>query len=54
MKDIDWGKEGSRAGVASVVALFVGLLLKALGAGKWVVAGGAGAIGGMVAVAAVA
>jgi len=54
MNNIDWGKEASRAGVAAVVALLAGMVLKALGAGKWVVAGGAGAVGGIVAAAAIA
>jgi hypothetical protein len=54
MEDINWAKEASRAGVAAVVALLVGLILKAFGAGKGVGAGGAGALGGVVAVAAIA
>jgi len=51
MNQFDWAKEGGRAGVAAIVAFLVGLLMKALGAGKWVVAGVSGAVGGMAAVA---
>jgi hypothetical protein len=51
--DIDMGKEFARAAVAAVVAFIAGLILKAMGFGKWVVAGGSGAAGGLVAVAAV-
>jgi hypothetical protein len=51
---IDWNKEAGRAAVAATVAFLVGLLLKTLGAGKWVVAGVSGAAGGIAAVAALA
>jgi hypothetical protein len=54
MEQVDWGKEAARAGIAAVVAFLVGLLLKSLGAGKWVVGGASGAIGGIAAVAAFA
>lgn len=53
MKDINLGKEVSRAGVSAIVAFIAGPILKALGAGKWLVVGGAGAVGGIVAVAAI-
>jgi uncharacterized membrane protein YjjP (DUF1212 family) len=48
---INFPKELGRAIVAAVVALLAGLLLKALGAGKWLTAAGSGAIGGVVAIA---
>lgn len=51
MKNIDIGKELGSAAVASLVAFFVGLILKALGAGKWLIAGGSGAAGSLAAVA---
>jgi hypothetical protein len=47
-------RELTKAGIASAVAFFVGLILKALGAGKWVIAAGSGAVGGVVAVAMIA
>lgn len=43
-------KELGRAAIAAVVAFFAALLLKALGAGKWLAAAGSGAIGGIAAV----
>jgi hypothetical protein len=54
MEDINVPKELGRAAVAAIVAFFLALLLKALGAGKWLAAAGSGAIGGVVAIAAVA
>jgi len=54
MENIDFGKELGRAAIAAVVAFFVALMLKALGAGKWLVAAGSGAVGGLAAVAVVA
>ena len=51
MKPIDIRRELAIAAVASLVAFFVGLILKALGAGKWLVAAGSGATGGLAAVA---
>jgi hypothetical protein len=52
--DIDVPKELGRAVIAAIVALIVGLILKAMGAGKWLVAGASGAVGGIAAVAVVA
>ena len=54
MENINFGKEMSRAALAAVVAFFVALILKAFGAGKWLVAAGSGAAGGLAAVAVVA
>ncbi len=54
MDNINIPKELGRAAVAAVVALFVGLLLKAMGAGKWLAAAGSGAVGGVVAIAVIA
>lgn len=51
MKPIDIRKELARTAVASLVAFFVGLILKAFGAGKWLVAAGSGAAGSLAAVA---
>jgi hypothetical protein len=52
--NIDGPKELGRAVVAAIVTLIVGLILKAMGAGKWFVAGASGAVGGIAAVAVVA
>jgi hypothetical protein len=52
--DINGPKELGRAVIAAIVALVVGLILKAMGAGKWLVAGASGAVGGIAAVAVVA
>jgi hypothetical protein len=54
MEGIDFGKEISRAAIAALVAFFAGLALQAIGAGRWVVAGMSGAVGGLAAVAVVA
>jgi hypothetical protein len=54
MENINVPKELGRAAVAAVVAFFMALFLKALGAGKWLAAAGSGAIGGMAAIAAIA
>jgi hypothetical protein len=50
MNEFSAGKEAARAVIVWIVALLAGLLLKALGAGKWLSA----AAGGVVALAAVA
>jgi hypothetical protein len=47
-------KELGRAAIAAIAAFFAALLLKALGAGKWLTAAGSGAIGGMAAIAVIA
>ena len=54
MDNINFPKELGRAAIAAVVAFFAALLLKAFGAGKWFVAAGSGAIGGMAAIAVLA
>jgi hypothetical protein len=54
VENIDFGKELSRAALAAGAEFIVALLLKALGAGKWLVAAGSGAVGGLAAVAIVA
>lgn len=54
MNNSNFPKELGRALVAWVIALLVGVILKALGAGKWLAAAGSGAIGGVVAVAVIA
>jgi hypothetical protein len=54
MRNVNIPKEVGRAVLASVVAFFMAVLLKALGAGKWFVAAASGATGGVVALAAVA
>ena len=54
MDKINVPKELGRAAVAAVVAFFITLFLKALGAGKWLAAAGGGAVGGVVAIAAIA
>lgn len=54
MGNIDFREELGRAAVASVVAFVAALVLKAFGAGKWIVAAGSGAVGGVAAVALVA
>jgi hypothetical protein len=54
MGNIDLPKELGQSAIAAIAAFFVGLLLKALGAGKWLVAGGGGAAGGIIASAVVA
>lgn len=54
MGPVDWSKEAARAGIAAVAAFFAALVLRALGAGKWVVAGASGAVGGIAAIAVIA
>ncbi len=54
MDKIDFPKELGRAALAAVVAFFAALLLKALGAGKWLAAAGSGAVGGVAAIAVLA
>ena len=54
MSNINIPKELGRAAIAAIVAFFAALLLKALGAGKWLAAAGSGAIGGVAAIAAIA
>ena len=54
MDNINIPKELGRAAVAAIVAFFAALLLKALGAGKWLAAAGSGAIGGVTAIAVIA
>jgi hypothetical protein len=54
MDNINFLIEFGRAAVATIVAFLVGLILKAAGAGKWVVAAGSGAVGGVAAVAVIA
>jgi hypothetical protein len=54
MDKIDFPTELGRAAIAAVAAFFLALLLKALGAGKWLVAAGSGAGGSVVALALVA
>lgn len=54
MDKIDFPKELGRAALAAIVAFFAALLLKALGAGKWLAAAGSGAAGGIVAIAMIA
>lgn len=54
MENINVPKELGRAAIAAVVAFFAALLLKALGAGKWLAAAGSGAAGGVIAIAALA
>ena len=51
MENIDFGKELSRAALSAAVAFFVALILKVLGAGKWLIAAWSGAVGGLAAVA---
>jgi hypothetical protein len=53
MGSFDAGKELGRAVIAAIVALVVATFLKALGAGRWVVAVGSGAVGGLAAAAAI-
>jgi hypothetical protein len=54
MGNIDAGKELGRALIAAIVALIAAAFLKALGASRWVVAAGSGAVGGLAAAAAIA
>lgn len=54
MEKIDFPKELGRAALAAVATFFLALLLKALGAGKWLVAAGSGSGGSVVALAFVA
>jgi hypothetical protein len=54
MNNIDIPKELGRAAIAAVIAFFTALLLKAFGAGKWLTAAASGAVGSVVAVAAIA
>jgi uncharacterized membrane protein YjjP (DUF1212 family) len=51
VNNINIPKEFGRAAIAAVVAFFAALLLKALGAGKWLTASASGAVGGIAAVA---
>jgi hypothetical protein len=52
MQDINIPKELGRAAIAGGIAFLAALLLKALGAGKWLAAAGSGTAGGIVAIAA--
>ncbi len=54
MEDINIPKELGRVAIAAIIAFFAALLLKALGAGKWLAAAGSGATGGVVAIAVLA
>lgn len=54
MDNVNILKELGRTAVAAVIAFFIGLLLKAMGAGKWITAAGSGALGGMAAIAVIA
>lgn len=54
MDNLNIPKELGRAAIAAVIAFFAALILKALGAGKWLAAAGGGAAGGVVAIAAIA
>jgi uncharacterized membrane protein YjjP (DUF1212 family) len=54
MDNINFPRELGRAAIAAVVAFFAALILKTLGAGKWLVAAGSGVAGGVVAVAVLA
>jgi hypothetical protein len=49
MEGINFSKELDWAAVAALVAFFVGLILRARGAGEWLVADTSGAIGGLAA-----
>jgi hypothetical protein len=51
MDSLDPGKEFARAAIAAIVALLVGLWLKATGAGKWLTAAASGAVGALAAAA---
>jgi hypothetical protein len=51
MDRVNVREELGKAAVASVVAFFVALVLRGLGAGKWLIAAGSGAAGGVVALA---
>jgi hypothetical protein len=54
MDNVNIPKELGRAAIAAIAAFSAALLLKALGAGKWLAAAGSGAIGGVVAIATIA
>ena len=54
MDNINIPKELGRAAIAAIVAFVTALILKAIGAGKWLAATGSGAIGGVVAIATIA
>jgi hypothetical protein len=54
VENINWRKEIAFAGVAAIVAFIVAAILRGHGAGKWLTAGARGAIGGLVATAAIA
>jgi hypothetical protein len=54
MDNINIPKELGRAVIAAIIAFFAALLLKTLGAGKWLTAAGSGAIGDIAAIAIVA
>lgn len=54
MDDFSPCRELGKAAVASVVAFLVALFLQALGWGKWLVAAGSGAAGGLVVAATIA
>lgn len=54
MESFNFGKEAIRTVIAAVIAYFVSRLLKAAGAGKWLTAGGSGAVGSIAAIAVVA
>lgn len=51
MSEFNPGKELAQAVAAAIFTFLLALLLKALGAGKWAVAAGSGALGTVGAVA---
>ena len=54
MESFNLGKEAARTLIAAVIAYLVSRLLGAAGVGKWLAAGGSGAVGGIAAIAVVA
>ena len=51
MDNVNIPKELGRAAIAAIVAFIAALILRAVGAGKWLAAAGSGAIGGVAAIA---
>jgi hypothetical protein len=54
LDSFSFGKEAIRTVIAAVVAYFVSRFLRAAGVGKWLTAGGSGAVGSIAAIAVVA
>ena len=54
MSEFEFGKELSRGVIGALLALLAAEILRSAGAGKWLAAGGSGALGSIAALALIA